>query len=329
MAVRAGLLSDIRVVALLHDLFVPCLTTARNTCDLLVDPRDDALLARYAQSSGEQFVGGEREAFVLPDGTMLDVFLSLAGPSHPDGKAHGTAAGRRSDRATALFERHAAAALRRAHGSLPAAWASYWNGTAPTVRQLAARSAAWPAPAPGTQALRVFVRNGHLAYDDLHGCGLVPLTDSARLPAAPDVGSTVALPMPLFRDLVRAMVPRGGVDTRLADESIAGELVFAGARRDGDVVHGIVRGHFAMRPMARSEWGRRANGAMRFETSAELLGRFEFDRTTGRWRSLRIATRCEDHHAFWPWTDARSETTKTAYAAAIEWVATLARTGDG
>jgi hypothetical protein len=289
--VRAGLLSEPSVVALLREKFIPCLLSARNTAECMVDPRDAALLASYARASSERFVGGEREVFVLPDGTMQDVFTSLRATEKAD---HMTAAGRRAEIATAKFRAHAERALRSWGGVLPEDWAGYWDGSAPGVAAIAAATPQWPTPTAGRQAFRVFVRNSFRMYDDLHGCELVGLDDAVVAALGEelrDVGAEARLDAHAFRALVRAMAPRGNVAPRLADGSIDGELVLRVARCDGDVVTGVVTGRFAFAPKTLDEAGRRHSAACLFESKGALRGEFTFDRASGAFRSLRcVAT---------------------------------------
>lgn len=325
---RAGLLSDPRVVALLCDKFIPCLSSALNTADRIPDAADAALLRSYVREGGEQFQGGEREAFLLPDGTLLDVFMSLHGPNKQAGHAHMTAAGRRSESAWLAFRAHAEAALRRAAGDLPDDWASYWDGSAAKVRWAEEQPAAWPMPAPGNHALRVFIRNGHLRYDDLHGCELVPLDGRALCDTTIAVGASAVLTPALFRDLVRAMAPRGGVDTRLADASIGGELRFCGEALDGDTLTGRVTGSFAMTPSALAEAGRRESAASLFAARGSLFGRFALDRRTQRLRSLQVVASDVELRQLPRWQKPGEEGPVLPFTVAIEWVETPGRRYD-
>lgn len=289
---RAGLLSDPRTVRLLQTLFVPCRITARNTADLLVDPRDLELLDRFAERTGERFQGGERELFVLPDGTPQRVFLSLHGLRREEHDTHYTAAGRRSEAALAPFLQHAERALRTLHGELPAAFAAIADGTDAALATIAAAGPRWPEPAPLASALRVHVRNSYRMYDDLHGCELVALDDAVlRELAAPlrAPGDAATLPRETFVALARALVPRGQVATRLAAESIDGELRLVVEDRDGDVVRGRIEGTCALAPTDRSEVGRRDNAACLFRSQGRLVGRFALDATTLTFAELRAA----------------------------------------
>lgn len=297
---RAGLLSDPRVVALLRERFIPCLLPALNTADRMADARDAALLQSYVRTGGEAFRGGEREVFLRPDGTMLDVFMSLHGPGG-GGQTHMTAAGRRSEQACQSFFRHAELALRGPRGELPPEWPGFRRGTAPEVAALAAVPPAWPQPPAGTSALRVFVRHGGHTYDDLHGCELVACEPrQAELAALTGVGARASWSPPRFRALVRAMVPRGGVDTCLRDDSIDGELTFAVTARDGDGLRGELRGRFAMTPKTRDEVSRRENAASLFTATGTLVGRFAL-RADGTLAELRLVA--TDGKIVWhlPW----------------------------
>ncbi|MBK8099766.1 MAG: M23 family metallopeptidase [Planctomycetes bacterium] len=303
---RAGLLSDPRVVALLRERFIPCLLSALNTADRMADPRDAALLQSYVRDGGERFRGGEREVFLRPDGAMLDVFMSLHGPS-AGGQTHMTAAGRRSEPACAAFFRHAELALRGPRGELPAEWLGFRTGTAPEVAAIATMAPSWPMPPAGTSALRVFVRNGGHTYDELHGCELVALPKQRpELVALTTVGARAPLPRPLFASLVRAMVPRGSVDTCLRDESIGGELTFVVTERHHDGIRGELRGDFAMTPQTRAEVSRRENAASMFTATGKLIGRFAA-RADGTLHELRLAA--TDGQIVWhlPWQEAAAK----------------------
>lgn len=292
---RAGLLSDPRVVALLQTHFIPVHVSERNTPDCMRDRRDLELLARYAGGATDDFDGGEREVFVLPDGRMQRVFLSLHGTHAGNGCTQMTAAGRRSDDAVALFRTHGAAALQQLHGELPADWQAIWDGKAPQLAALQAAGPQWPLPAAGEAALRVFVRNSYRQYDDLHGCELVPLADAevAALAAGlRSAGDRAALPRAAFVALANAMVPRGQVATRLQPESIGGGLEFVVEAVDGDGVRGRIDGRFALQPKAWQEVGLRQNAVCMFSSAGRFAGRFAL--AAGRLQQLRaVATEVE------------------------------------
>jgi hypothetical protein len=163
--VRAGLLSDPRVVVALRTLFVPVHCSALNTPHCMRDPRDVELLRSHAGAATDRFIGGEREAFLLPDGTMQRVFLSL----NQGSSSQYTAAKRRADSATREFRHHGAIALRDSgDGEVPAEWRRLWDGEHEALAPLADERPRWPAPPPGRQGFRVFVRNSYKMYDDLH-----------------------------------------------------------------------------------------------------------------------------------------------------------------
>lgn len=293
---RAGLLSDPRVVALLRTLFVPVHISALNTPHCMHDRRDVALLASFVDKKTDDFDGGEREAFVLPDGTMQRVFLSLNGHALGDYDSVGTqytAADRRADSSTRMFRHHGAIALRAVHEELPAAWRELWHVDHPQVAAVAAAAPRWPEPEAGEQGFRVFVRNSYRMYDDLHGCQLALSSESeltawcGQLAAA---GDRAALPREPFLALARAMVPRGMVDTELAPASIAGRLELVATSVDGDRILGDVDGSYSLQPTERGEVGKRLNAAVLFESAGRFVGRFAWDRRTKRFAALRIVT---------------------------------------
>lgn len=318
---RAGLLSDPRVVVLLRRAFVPCMISARNTPECLDDPRDLETLVGCASAGGDDFDGGEREAFILPDGTMQSVFLSLHGRVPDDGTTHFTCAGRRTEDAVIPFRQHAIAALEQAHGELPEDWDAIWAGDDPEVAEIAEAEPRWPVPAPGACALRVFARNSYRMYEDLSGCELVAIgsdVERTLCAALREEGDAIELPEPAFRDLVRAMVPRGQVDTRLADDSIEGRLELRVERAAADVVRGTVKGGFAMTPFERAEVGKRDNAACLFRSSGRIEGRFVIDASTQRITELRAAT--TDVDLEWlPRFGVRAGEFAPRLAAAFEW----------
>ena len=319
---RAGLLSDPRVVALLRRDFVPCVISALNTVQCLADPRDAETLARYVDPKGEDFDGGEREVFILPDGTMLGVFLSLHGSVPLNGKTHFTRAGRHTEDAVVVFKRHAREALERTDGGVPPDWAEVWEGGTEDVAAIAATVPQWPLPARDEQALRVFVRNSYRMYEDLAGCELVALdaaTVAALLAACDEVGARVALPVTPFRALVNAMVPRGQVGTHLADESIDGVLELCVDELDGDSVRGHIEGRYAMVPGDRSEVGLRSNAACLFTSSGRFVGRFTIDRSAKRVVELRAAI-LDVEFEWLPRYRPLAGEFPAVHAAAIEWV---------
>ncbi|MCA8966687.1 MAG: hypothetical protein H6838_08360 [Planctomycetes bacterium] len=321
---RAGLLSDARVVAILRELFVPVHVTALNTLHCMRDPRDEALLRAAIRKDTDDFDGGEREAFLLPDGTMLPVFLSLHGRDMNEWEeraSHYTAEGRRAENAVVEFRHRGADALRRVHGELPEAWRQLWDLDHPAVRDVLAASPQWPAPAAGAAGLRVFSRNSYRMYDDLHGAEVVTLTAAdLREWTAPlrEVGARAAMPRAAFVATARAMVPRGMVDTELADGSIEGELVLVVEELGPKGVRGRVEGRFALEPKSKEEVGKRLNAACLFESRGRLRGRFELD-AAGRLRVLRAAA-VGVEFAWLPGYSTRDDEFEPWHRVALEWV---------
>lgn len=288
---RAGSLSDPRVVAVLREHFVPCLSSALNTPQHIAQAADRELLAKCAGEQRSMFVGGEREAFLLPDGTMQQVFLSLHGPDERNGCVQMTAAGRSSEDAVLLFRRHAERALLRLHGELPANWAAIWSGQHPSIAAIRAAEPEWPRPAPGTGALRAFVRNSYGQYDQLTGCELVAPGDLERrlATALTAPGAHCDLPRELLVALGRAVVPRGQVGTWLREESIAGRVTFVAESCDDGRVGGRIEGQLALHPETRAEVGLRDNAVTRFAHDSRIEGRFAL--VDGEVGELRLVAR--------------------------------------
>lgn len=320
---RAGLLSDPRVVALLQTLFVPCHVSELNTPQCMRDPRDLELLRHYISSDTDDFDGGEREAFVLPDGTMQGVFLSL-GSLGDDGQQL-TAAGRRSEAALSQFRRHAVTALLALHERLPTEWDAIWDGTADVTKAMRTATPQWPEPAAGEQGFRVFVRNSYRLYDDLHGCELALLEPQlARewTAALHQPGDRAALPRQAFLTLANAMVPRGQVATHLDPESISGELALVVTEVDDAGIRGRVEGSFALLPRRWDEVGKRKAAACMFASKGTLRGRFRL--ADGELQQLRaVAT---DVEFVWrPQHVGSSDRFAPWHRIGIEWVATPRR----
>lgn len=319
---RAGLLSNPRIVALLRTLFVPVHISALNTAHCMHDPRDVALLQSMVGKDTDDFDGGEREAFVLPDGTMQRVFLSLN--DYAIGEYGGkvvqyTAEARRSEGASRMFRHHGAIALRAVHDELPAAWRDLWDLDHADVAAILAEAPRWPEPPAGRQGFRVFVRNSYRMYDDLHGSQLALLDGDAvaawgrGLEAA---GSRASLPRAQFVALAQAMVPRGMVDTELAEDSIAGDLTLVATAVDGDRIVGTVEGRFALTPTRLGEVGKRLNAAILFESKGRFAGRFTW--RAGSFDELRIVA--TDVQFEWKGRFPSAKEFEPRHQVGIEWV---------
>ncbi|MCA8951932.1 MAG: hypothetical protein KDE27_20655 [Planctomycetes bacterium] len=322
---RAGLLSDPHVVALLRELFVPVHISALNTPDCMRDPRDAELLRNAIADDTDDFDGGEREAFVLPDGTMTRVFLSLHGREvgeHRSVAEHFTAEGRRAEAVVRTFRERGAMALTSVHGELPARWRQLWDDDDPTVAAIARMQPRWPVPPVGEAAFRVFARNSYKMYDDLHGVELAGVTAAEQrewlAPLAE--GRRAVLPASAFVTLARAMVPRGQVDTELGVDAIAGELALVPERSANGRIEGRVEGRFDLAPKSLAEVGKRESAACLFESRGRLVGEFALDIATATLR-LRVVARDVDFewHSRGGWID---EWFEPWHRVAIEWVAT-------
>ena len=315
---RAGLLSDPRVVVALRTLFVPVHLSALNTAHCMRDPRDVELLRSYAGAETDRFAGGERETFLLPDGTMQRVFLSLG-----QGRASQyTAATRRDDGATSLFRHHGALALGELHDELPGEWRALWDGTHPELATVVAEAPRWPLPRPGEQGFRVFARNTFRMYDDLHGCEIVPVAPAdlaAPLAQLQRAGDRAALPVRTFRALARAMVPRGQVDTELDDGSITGGIELVVETASERELCGRVEGTFALEPARLEEAGKRKGAAGLFTSRGRLAGRFTVDRATGALAALRAAA-TEVTFVTDPGKQRREDYFEPWHRVAFEWV---------
>ncbi|MCA8954649.1 MAG: hypothetical protein KDC87_01165 [Planctomycetes bacterium] len=307
-------------MVLLRRYFIPCMISALNTKELMHDPRDAATLGRYVSRDLDDFDGGEREAFLLPSGEMLGVFLSLRSSVEGSPFSHYTRAGRQSDDVVRTFRKHARQALRRLRSRLPARWVAVWAGTDPEVAQVRATEPRWPRPASG-EALRVFVRNSYLMYDELTGCKLVavsPAQQRAWLSGATVRGARLALPEPLFHALLQAMHPRGMIGPRPAADSLRGNLVLVVEQVEAERITGRVTGTFAIQPEDLAEVGRRRNAACRFRLAGELSGRFEIDRRSGRLTTLQAAGTGIDF-AMLPRSGMQPYYFAPSYRVAIEW----------
>lgn len=296
---RAGSLSDPRIVALLTEHFVCARIPELCTKSLIPDRRDVELLERLHADAMQLsvpgrvgFLGGEREAFLSPDGELLDVFLTLGTQGHEDSQFQHVQR-RKPEAAVQMFFRQAAAALRTVTGGLPADFEALRDGTAPAVEQ--ARRALRPqgkVPA-GQTVLRVSVRNDRLMYSALVGDELWLLAKEqarALLPGTLAAGSTSRWPDSSFLALAHQTYPRGHVAPQLDDESITGGITTRITTADGDLVRGTFTGALGQEPSRPGELGMRDNARVSWKLSATLRGDFEFDRARGEFTRLRLAS---------------------------------------
>jgi hypothetical protein len=310
------------VVVALQELFVPVHISALNTPHCLRDPADAELLRSYIRTDTDDWDGGEREAFVLPDGSMLPVFLSLHGRNHDEWTSrasHYTAAERRAEAAVQVFRTWGERVLQRIHGAPSPRWAAIWAPGDAAVQAVAAVAPRWPEPAPGTAGWRVFVRNSYRQYDDLAGSEIVPLEAAALQQWLAPLAAgeeRLVLPRERFVALARAMVPRGMVDTELQEASITGELALVVTARDTEGVRGRVEGSFALRPTTRYEVAKRENAACLFRSVGQLRGEFRF--AAGRLQLRAVAT--DVAFAWQPLGGGRDEDHAPWHRVAFEWV---------
>ncbi|MEZ5988829.1 MAG: hypothetical protein R3F30_06845 [Planctomycetota bacterium] len=296
---RAGSLSDPRIVALLRTHFVCVHMPELCTKELIEDPADLALLERYHAALLRReprhltptLFGGEREVFLTPDGELVDIFLSLnAGPQ--DQKQYDLANRARPEAAVRRFFEGARKVLARLPDGVPADLAALADGSAPAVAA-AARLAPGPALSPpGSRVLRAHVRNDLPMYEGLVGSDDLVLDEAglaALLPARAEVGAARAWPRERVLALARAVQPRGaGVLLRPADGSIEGEVRAVVVEVDGDRVRGRLEGRLAIGAPTAEERGRRDTYRPFRAASARVVGDFVLE--GGRLRSLRLVS---------------------------------------
>lgn len=296
---RAGSLSDARVVALLQKYFVCARMPELSTKELIRDPRDVELLQRlHGEATSTEyptrpgFFGGEREAFFTPDGEIVEVFLSLGTQGKPDSQFLAEQRAK-PEAKVQRFLGKAARALELAHGELPADFAALCDGTAPEVA--AVRASAVPAPPACAEgiALRVSVRNDRAMYTELCGTDAVVFAATELQALLPDPGTgerELEWPRAAFLRIAHASYPRGEVWPRLRDESVHGSLRTLVTEVTPSTVSGTFAGTLALLPTSREELGARKEARMQFELRTALAGDFVFDRAAGRFTSLRIAS---------------------------------------
>lgn len=286
---RAGSLSDPRVVAVLRKYFV-CVHVPELCTEELIRLDEDrrwfkALDARLAGDRPHgPFYGGVREAFFAPDRTPINRFATLYPGDFADSQlVRRTRA--RPDAAVTKFFRHAAAAMRAVHDDLPADWPAFVDGTAPEVE--AVRRLPIPDDPPGT--VRAWVRNDRLMYEGLVGGECITLSsDELRrlVPDPPTAGASTAWPRELFVRIARACYPRGEVWIALEDASIHGLVETRVTHRADGHVYATLDGTLRLEPQTARERGRRASCLAWARTS--LRGEIVVDMATDRVTRLRI-----------------------------------------
>jgi hypothetical protein len=302
--VRAGSLSEPRIIALLQTHFLCVHVPELQTEDLIPDRRDVALIraldqqlqkaprGRFGNGAGARLLAGEREVFLTPDGEIVDIFLSLnAGGS---GKNQYTDAVRRApEAAVARFFAGAAKALLATHGELPADFDALRDGTAPQVAAVAAwQPPPLTAPDGAALALRAHTRSDFVMYEALTGSTTVTYTSEELLQLAPaaDVDATTKWPTDLARRLCATLYPKGGgVVLEFAPESITAEIVLTTKAVDGALRRGVVQGRYELRADTADERGRRASYRPFRACEGTFTGTFEFDTATGTFRAFTTA----------------------------------------
>ncbi len=278
---RAGSLSDARVVAALRKYFVPVHIPMLSTADLIGDPRDRALLEKYnGGPTGGWFWGGVREVFFAPDGKQLALFMLIyPGPRQQSQLVRRVRA--KPKAAVRRWFEEAGRALVRVRGALPKDWDALRRGTAPEVAAIAAVKP--PATRPkGDVALRVDVRNDQLMYESLVGTDWLVLSHEearALLPERLEPGTRRAWPRKLVLRLGRASYPKGIPYLDLADASIEGALV-----------RGRMIGRLKLAPRTDPERGRRPTARSFRWARCRLRGEFTWDKKRRRFTRLVLAS---------------------------------------
>ncbi len=294
---RAGTLSDARVLALLHRYFLSVHMPELVTKHLIEDPEELRLLEEYDRQCRERrdwagLAGGEREVFLAPDGELLDVFLSLNVGSK-DERQYTPQARRNPEVAVRRFFAGAERALRRSDDGVPEDFAALRDGTHEDVARFAAATAPDDSPpADGHQHVRVYVRNDLVMYTALVGASWFSLTPVEASALVPSDGGATTWPRASVLALARAAYPRGaGVLLELADHSIEGEITTTVLERDGRTARGRIAGRIAMTANDPAERGRRESYRPFRGLEVELFGEFAFDLEHERFTALRLASR--------------------------------------
>lgn len=301
---RAGTLSDHRVLALLRRHFVCVHLPELVTRHLIEDPADLALIERYdrecraSKRGWPGLHGGEREVFLAPDGELLDVFLSLNVGTQAQ-RQYTLVARATPEVAVRRFFAAAKVALRHTTAGVPDDFAALRDGTHPAVEAIAALVPDAPAPPDDArQHVAVHVRNDLVMYESLAASSWFSLDRAqarAILPDPSTAGQTNAWPRELVLALARAAYPRGaGVLLDLADESIEGDVTTSIELSDLGVTVGTFTGQLTMTADTPEERGRRSSYRPFRSLTFALVGDFAFDATTGRFTAFRLASTSAD-----------------------------------
>lgn len=287
---RAGSLSDARVIALLKKYFICVHMPELVTRELIRDPADVALLEKFNKQTGRALEGGEREVFFTSDGKLVDLFLSL----NVGDKQYSLKTRLQPHTAVQRFFDAAAKAYRGTHGRLPDDWERLRDGTTPEVA--AVRQLAVPPPKvqPSELTLAVWFRHDVIMYEELAGRELLRLSRQegrSLLPSELVEGRHQEWPEELTLRLARLLYPRGGgVLIRVKDASIQARLQTRITRVAQGEVAGSFVGSFELKPTAELERGLREHYRPWLWTRGDLVGDFLWDMKAGQFRRFRLVT---------------------------------------
>ena len=299
---RAGSLSDARIVALLRTHFVCVHMPELVTKHLIRNKEDLALLEKYDAQLAERapgfltprLQGGEREVFFTPEGELVDIFLSLNAGSQKQ-KQYSRSSRARPEAAVRRFFRGARKALRRVYGRVPDDFASLRDGSAPAVAAASKASTARRKAHKDGLDLLVWVRNDLLMYEALVGDDLLRMSASearSLLPAKLAAGQQIEWPAKLFRRFAHCSYPRGaGVHMKLADSSITGRLATRIDRVEGGLVSGRFVGELGLAAPTLAERGYRKHYRPFRKASARLVGDFVWNERAARFKSFRLVSK--------------------------------------
>jgi hypothetical protein len=302
--VRAGSLSDPRVVALLRKYFLCVHVPDLVTKELMKDPRDlPRMQAMHEElrAGGGKFGpstpgldAGEREVFLDKDGDLVAIFLSLNVGQDKKTDQYSPEVRARPDFAVDRFFHHAAKALRSSHGAVPDDFTALREGTAPEVAQARALIAPPPELVPDRVNLRISLRSDLLMYQALSAERFLAWTHAqARgiLPVELTAGTKSAWPQAFTHELVGTFHPPGaGVLLDLRPDSVRGELFSAVVSVAGDVVRGRFEGSFELVAATAEERGVRSSYRPFHSAAGRLMGDWSFDQRTGRFVTFRLVS---------------------------------------